>query len=134
MGASLTHQPRNLEAAVSFLRRQRRQRASWSAAAFCHGQQRNSQKYTRNMCRLLFRFYDASGGSVRVGGSDVRDLTLASLRGAIAQVPQVLAQPFRVCKSPPACRQPADSCRSLRSAIAQVPQVRPPLPRLRNQT
>lgn len=39
--------------------------------------------------RLLFRFYDASSGSVRVGGHDVRELTLKSLRHAIAQVPQV---------------------------------------------
>lgn len=39
--------------------------------------------------RLLFRFYDVESGSVVVGGSDVRDLKLASLRGAVAQVPQV---------------------------------------------
>jgi hypothetical protein len=48
-------------------------------------------------CRLLFRFYDASSGSVRVGGHDVRELTLKSLRHAIAQVPQVL-----IATSPPA--------------------------------
>jgi ABC-type transport system involved in Fe-S cluster assembly fused permease/ATPase subunit len=45
------------------------------------------------MRRLLFRFYDASSGSVRVGGHDVRQLTLKSLRHAIAQVPQVLSMP-----------------------------------------
>jgi ABC-type transport system involved in Fe-S cluster assembly fused permease/ATPase subunit len=39
--------------------------------------------------RLLFRFYDADAGSVLVGGRDVRDVTMASLRQAIAQVPQV---------------------------------------------
>lgn len=44
------------------------------------------------MRRLLFRFYDASSGSVRVGGHDVRQLTLKSLRHAIAQVPQVLSE------------------------------------------
>ena len=38
--------------------------------------------------RLLFRFYDVNNGSVRVGGTDVRDLKLDSLRSAIAQVPQ----------------------------------------------
>ncbi|GFR45594.1 hypothetical protein Agub_g6989, partial [Astrephomene gubernaculifera] len=38
--------------------------------------------------RLLFRFYDAQGGAVRVGGQDVRQVTLASLRSAIATVPQ----------------------------------------------
>lgn len=39
--------------------------------------------------RLLFRFYDVEAGAVLVGGTDVRDLKLASLRGAVAQVPQV---------------------------------------------
>jgi len=38
--------------------------------------------------RLLFRFYDAEKGAIRVGGHDVRDLTLHSLRGAIGKVPQ----------------------------------------------
>ncbi|MGW6978989.1 ABC transporter ATP-binding protein [Streptomyces sp. NPDC054932] len=37
---------------------------------------------------LLPRFYDADGGTVRVGGQDVRDLTYASLRGAIGLVPE----------------------------------------------
>ncbi|HQT61993.1 MAG TPA: ABC transporter ATP-binding protein/permease [Acidiphilium sp.] len=38
--------------------------------------------------RLLFRFYDVSEGEVLVDGIDVRDLTQASLRGAIGVVPQ----------------------------------------------
>ncbi|MGW7436664.1 ABC transporter ATP-binding protein [Streptomyces sp. NPDC054849] len=37
---------------------------------------------------LLPRFYDADGGTVRVGGHDVRELTYASLRGAIGLVPE----------------------------------------------
>ncbi|MGR4878955.1 ABC transporter ATP-binding protein [Streptomyces sp. LARHCF249] len=37
---------------------------------------------------LLPRFYDVDGGSVRVGGHDVRELTYASLRGAIGLVPE----------------------------------------------
>ncbi|MFG2196152.1 ABC transporter ATP-binding protein [Streptomyces sp. NPDC048639] len=37
---------------------------------------------------LLPRFYDVSGGAVRVGGHDVRDLTFASLRAAIGLVPE----------------------------------------------
>ncbi|WP_284116912.1 ABC transporter ATP-binding protein [Streptomyces fragilis] len=37
---------------------------------------------------LLPRFYDVTGGSVRVGGRDVRDLTLRSLRAAIGMVPE----------------------------------------------
>lgn len=39
--------------------------------------------------RLLLRFYDATGGSVMVDGQDVRNVTLGSLRRAIAVVPQV---------------------------------------------
>jgi len=41
--------------------------------------------------RLLARFYDVTGGSVRIDGRDVRDVTLASLR---AQVGIVLDEPF----------------------------------------
>jgi len=38
--------------------------------------------------RLLFRFYDPTGGSVRVGDHDIRDLRVDSLRRAIGVVPQ----------------------------------------------
>jgi ATP-binding cassette subfamily B protein len=38
--------------------------------------------------RLLFRFYDVTGGSVLVDGQDVRGLTQHSLRAAIGVVPQ----------------------------------------------
>jgi ATP-binding cassette subfamily B protein len=41
--------------------------------------------------RLLDRFYDVSGGAVRIDSHDVRDLTLASLR---AHVGLVLDEPF----------------------------------------
>ncbi|MGW5675663.1 ABC transporter ATP-binding protein [Streptomyces sp. NPDC003860] len=37
---------------------------------------------------LLPRFYDATGGAVLVGGYDVRELTLSSLRAAIGLVPE----------------------------------------------
>ncbi|MGW8381070.1 ABC transporter ATP-binding protein [Streptomyces sp. ODS28] len=37
---------------------------------------------------LLPRYYDVTGGAVRVGGHDVRDLTLDSLRSAIGLVPE----------------------------------------------
>lgn len=40
------------------------------------------------LLKLLFRFYDVEGGCVRVDGHDVRDLTQASLRGALGLVPQ----------------------------------------------
>ena len=43
------------------------------------------------VARLLARFYDVTGGSVRVDGRDVRDVTLASLR---ANVGIVLDEPF----------------------------------------
>ncbi|MBL8665211.1 MAG: ABC transporter ATP-binding protein/permease [Candidatus Odyssella sp.] len=38
--------------------------------------------------RILFRFYDVEGGSVRIDGQDIRDVTQASLRNAIGIVPQ----------------------------------------------
>ncbi|MBC7272745.1 MAG: ATP-binding cassette domain-containing protein, partial [Streptomyces sp.] len=37
---------------------------------------------------LMPRFYDATGGAVRIGGHDVRDLTQESLRAAIGLVPE----------------------------------------------
>lgn len=38
--------------------------------------------------RLLFRFYDTSGGRVMIDGQDVRDVTQDSVRAAIGVVPQ----------------------------------------------
>lgn len=38
--------------------------------------------------RLLFRFFDVTGGAVRIDGQDVRSVTQASLRAAIGLVPQ----------------------------------------------
>lgn len=38
--------------------------------------------------RLLFRFYDADQGSVRIDGQDIKDVTQSSLRAAIGMVPQ----------------------------------------------
>ena len=38
--------------------------------------------------RLLFRFYDVTGGAVRIDGQDIRDVTQASLHAAIGVVPQ----------------------------------------------
>lgn len=40
------------------------------------------------LVKLLFRFYDCTGGSVEVGGVDVRQLSLQELRGNIGVVPQ----------------------------------------------
>ena len=39
------------------------------------------------VARLLPRFYDVDGGAVLIDGTDVRDLTLASLRAHVSQVP-----------------------------------------------
>ncbi len=38
--------------------------------------------------RLLFRFYDVTGGAVRIDGQDLRDVTQASIHAAIGVVPQ----------------------------------------------
>ncbi|KJB91481.1 ABC transporter permease [Skermanella aerolata KACC 11604] len=43
------------------------------------------------LLNLIPRFYDVTGGAVLVGGADVRDVTLASLRGHIALVSQEVA-------------------------------------------
>jgi len=40
------------------------------------------------IARLLFRFYDVTGGAIRIDGQDVRGVTQASLRRAIGVVPQ----------------------------------------------
>ena len=40
------------------------------------------------LVRLLFRFYDVTGGEVTVDGQDVREVSQASLRQAIGVVPQ----------------------------------------------
>jgi len=40
------------------------------------------------LSRLLYRFYDVTDGSIRVGGHDLRSLKQASLRAAIGIVPQ----------------------------------------------
>src|SRR6266550_6239831 len=38
--------------------------------------------------RLLFRFYEVSGGRILIDGQDIRDVTQTSLRNAIGMVPQ----------------------------------------------
>jgi subfamily B ATP-binding cassette protein MsbA len=40
------------------------------------------------LMNLLLRFYDVSDGSIRIDGQDIRDVTLHSLRDAMAFVPQ----------------------------------------------
>jgi len=38
--------------------------------------------------RLLYRFYDVTGGRITIDGQDIREVTQASLRAAIGMVPQ----------------------------------------------
>ncbi|HXU12804.1 MAG TPA: ABC transporter ATP-binding protein/permease [Candidatus Binatia bacterium] len=40
------------------------------------------------LARLLYRFYDIDGGSIRIDGLDLREVTQKTLRGAIGIVPQ----------------------------------------------
>ena len=40
------------------------------------------------LSRLLFRFYDVTGGRITIDGQDIRSLTRRSLRAAIGIVPQ----------------------------------------------
>jgi ABC-type transport system involved in Fe-S cluster assembly fused permease/ATPase subunit len=40
------------------------------------------------MLKLLFRFYDVTGGSITIDGQDIRDVSLSSLRDALGVVPQ----------------------------------------------
>ena len=40
------------------------------------------------LSRLLYRFYDAGAGAIRINGTDIRELTQASLRQHIGIVPQ----------------------------------------------
>ena len=40
------------------------------------------------LARLLYRFYDVTGGRIAIDGQDLRDVTQASLRAALGVVPQ----------------------------------------------
>lgn len=40
------------------------------------------------IARLMFRFYDVTGGAIKIDGRDIRDITQKSLRRAIGVVPQ----------------------------------------------
>jgi ATP-binding cassette subfamily B protein len=40
------------------------------------------------IARLMFRFYDVTGGAIRIDGQDIRDVTQESVRAAIGIVPQ----------------------------------------------
>jgi ATP-binding cassette, subfamily B, heavy metal transporter len=40
------------------------------------------------LARLLYRFYEVTGGAIRINGLDIRDVKQSTLRGAIGIVPQ----------------------------------------------
>jgi ATP-binding cassette subfamily B protein len=40
------------------------------------------------LARLIYRFYDVTGGRITIDGKDIREVTQASLRGSIGIVPQ----------------------------------------------
>lgn len=44
-----------------------------------------------SILNLVLRFYDVNGGAVKIGGADVRDITMASLRRHFALVSQEIA-------------------------------------------
>ena len=60
--------------------------------------------------RLLFRFYDVTGGAITIDGQDVRNINLASLHAAIGVVPQdtVLFNDtieYNICYGRPGCNE-----------------------------
>lgn len=44
------------------------------------------------MVRMLFRFFEPQAGQILVAGQDIKNVDLASLRKAVAIVPQVVSR------------------------------------------
>ena len=64
------------------------------------------------LVRLLFRFYDVTGGQIEIDGQDIRAVTLDSLHSAIGVVPQdtVLFNDsieYNICYGRPGCSEDA---------------------------
>ena len=81
--------------------------------------------------RILFRFYDVAGGSVRIDGQDIRSVTQSSLRAAIGVVPQdtVLFNDtiyYNICYGRPDCTreevEQAARLARIHDFIAALPQ------------
>ncbi|KNG50773.1 heavy metal tolerance protein precursor [Stemphylium lycopersici] len=71
------------------------------------------------MLKLLFRFYDVTGGSITIDGQDLRSVTQASLRDAIGLVPQdpvlfnqTIRQNIRYAKLEATDAEIEDACRA----------------------
>ena len=80
------------------------------------------------LCNLIPRFYDVTGGTIRIDGQDVRSVTLHSLRSAIGVVQQTCifsaAQWRRI--SPTAVRaRPAPKLRKLPAWLGLTPLSAP---------
>ena len=82
------------------------------------------------LCYLLPRLYDATQGSIRIDGHDVRDLTLASLGTAVGVVPQdphlfhdTIAANLRYARPGAGDEELIDACRAARihDLIASLP-------------
>jgi subfamily B ATP-binding cassette protein MsbA len=71
------------------------------------------------LLNLLARFFDVDAGRIAVGGTDVRDATLASLRGAIALVSQDTALFHDTIRANIAC---AAAVAGAAGFIAELPQ------------
>ncbi len=64
------------------------QHINLTVPAGLHGACRNLRCRKSTLCSLIPRFYDVTEGAVKVDGTDVRDLTLKSLRDHIGMVQQ----------------------------------------------
>lgn len=71
------------------------------------------------MLKLLFRFYDVTGGSIMIDGQDLRSVTQSSLRGALGLVPQdpvlfnqTIRQNIRYAKLDASDAEIDDACRA----------------------
>ncbi|KAF1938931.1 hypothetical protein EJ02DRAFT_425294 [Clathrospora elynae] len=71
------------------------------------------------MLKLLFRFYDVTGGSIMIDGQDLRSVTQASLRDALGLVPQdpvlfnqTIRQNIRYAKLEATDAEIEDACRA----------------------
>lgn len=84
----------------------------------------------RSCARLLQRLWDAEGGSVRIGGADVRDLPPAMVRDLVAIVPRTCRLPheplrdvFRLARpgAPDADIEQAARLAEIHAAIERLP-------------
>lgn len=82
------------------------------------------------LMKLLYRYYDINGGSIRIDGQDIRDVTLDSLRDSFGLVPQdpalfntTLMENLRYAKLDAADEDIMEACRAacIHDKIMQFP-------------